>query len=54
MGLDDKQGSIKVGKRADLVLLNRNLFDLEPYDISGAYVTETIFDGNTVYERSSK
>lgn len=51
MGLDDVQGSIKVGKRADLVVLNRNLFDLPAHEISEAFVTETIFSGETVYER---
>lgn len=52
MKLDDKQGSIEVGKRADLVVLNRNLFDLDPYEISDAYVTMTLFDGRTVYQRA--
>lgn len=52
MGLDDIQGSIEVGKRADLVVLDRNLFDLDPYEISDAYVTMTLFDGRTVYQRS--
>ena len=52
MKLDDKQGSIEVGKRADLVVLNRNLFDLDPYEISDAYVTMTIFDGQTIYQRN--
>jgi predicted amidohydrolase YtcJ len=51
MKLDHEQGSIEVGKRADLVALNRNLFDLDPYAISDAYVTMTIFDGRTVYQR---
>lgn len=52
MKLDDKQGSIEVGKRADLVVLNRNLFEIDPYEISDAYVTMTIFDGRTVYQRT--
>ena len=52
MKLDDRQGSIEVGKRADLVVVNRNLFELDPYEISDAYVTMTFFDGRTVYQRS--
>ena len=52
MKLDDKQGSIEVGKRADLVVLNQNLFELDPYEISDAQVTMTLFDGRTVYQRS--
>jgi hypothetical protein len=52
MKLEDKQGSIEVGKRADLVVLNRNLFEIDPYEISDAYVTSTIFDGQTIYQRT--
>jgi hypothetical protein len=52
MKLEDKQGSIEVGKRADLVVLNRNLFDIDPYEISDAYVTMTIFDGRILYQRT--
>jgi predicted amidohydrolase YtcJ len=52
MKLDDKQGSIEVGKRADLVVINKNLFDLDSYEISDAYVTMTIFDGRTIYQRN--
>lgn len=50
MKLDDVQGSIEVGKRADLLVLDRNLFDIPASEISDAKVTMTIFDGRTVYE----
>ncbi|MCP4299667.1 MAG: amidohydrolase, partial [Gammaproteobacteria bacterium] len=50
MGLDQEQGSIEVGKRADLVILDRNLFELPASEINEAKVTMTIFDGRTVYE----
>ena len=49
MKLEDRQGSIEVGKRADLVVLDRNLFEIDPYEISDANVTMTVFDGRTVY-----
>lgn len=49
MSLDNEQGSIEVGKRADLVVLDRNLFEIDPYEISDARVTMTVFDGRTVY-----
>jgi len=49
MKLDDVQGSIEVGKRADLVVLDRNLFEISASEISEARVTMTIFNGKTVY-----
>ena len=50
MSLEDKQGSIEVGKRADLIVLDRNLFEIPAAEISEANVTMTIFDGRTIYE----
>jgi predicted amidohydrolase YtcJ len=52
MGLEDKQGTIKIGKRADLVVLDRNLFEIPSSEISEASVTMTIFDGRTVYSKN--
>lgn len=50
MGLETEQGSIEVGKRADLIVLDRNLFELPASEINEAKVTMTLFDGRTVYE----
>ncbi len=44
-------GSIAPGKLADLVVLDRDIFALDPADIHRARVVMTIFDGRTVYER---
>lgn len=52
MILVHEQGSIELGKRADFAVLNRNLFEIDPYAISDAYVTMTVFDGRTVYQRT--
>lgn len=49
MSLDNVQGSIEAGKRADFVVLDRNLFDIPASEISEARVTMTVFDGRTVY-----
>lgn len=49
MGLDDKQGSIETGKRADFVVLDRNLFEINSSEISNAQVVMTVFDGKDVY-----
>ena len=48
---EDRSGSIEVGKHADLVVLDRNLFDIHESQISEAQVDLTIFDGRVVYER---
>ena len=47
---EGRQGSIEVGKRADLVVLDRNLFEVPASEINEASVTMTIFGGRTVYE----
>jgi predicted amidohydrolase YtcJ len=49
MKLDQEQGSIEVGKRADFVVLDRNLFEIPSSEISDARVMLTVFDGRTVY-----
>jgi predicted amidohydrolase YtcJ len=51
MGLDDMQGSIEVGKRADFVVLDQNLFEIPSSKISETEVVMTVFDGETVYAR---
>jgi hypothetical protein len=50
MGLENKQGSIEVGKRADLVVLDRNLFAIPASEINQAKVRMTLFDGRIVYQ----
>jgi hypothetical protein len=50
-GLQDKHGSISVNKFADLVVLDRNLYELEPMEIPGARVAMTVFDGRIIYGR---
>ncbi len=47
--LDDKTGSIEVGKLADLIVLDKNLFKVHPSKISEAKVLLTLFDGKVVY-----
>ncbi|WP_460356705.1 amidohydrolase [Mycobacterium sp. ZZG] len=43
--LDDKVGSVEVGKLADLIVLDRNIFEVDPHQISGATVTMTMMNG---------
>jgi len=49
--LEDKVGSIQVGKRADIIFLDRNLFSIPSHEIHSAKVTHTFFDGKLVYEK---
>jgi predicted amidohydrolase YtcJ len=46
-------GSIEAGKRADLVVLDRNLFDVPVAEISDAKVLLTLFGGDEVYRDPS-
>jgi predicted amidohydrolase YtcJ len=48
------KGSITVGKLADLVLLDRDIFSIEPAEIDKAKVLLTLMDGKVVYERPSR
>jgi len=45
----DSTGSIEVGKSADFIVLDRNLFEIPPEDIADIRVEMTVFKGNTVY-----
>ena len=48
-GLEDRTGSIEVGKLADLIVLDRNLFEIDPAEISEASVLLTLFAGEPVH-----
>jgi len=47
---DRIKGSIEIGKLADLVVLSRDIFDVEPKEIAGTKVELTIVGGEIVYE----
>jgi predicted amidohydrolase YtcJ len=49
MRQEAQAGSIEVGKAADLVVLERNLFELAAEEIGGIAVVRTLIDGETVY-----
>jgi predicted amidohydrolase YtcJ len=42
-------GSLEVGKRANLAVLDRNLFDIPPTEISDTQVLVTLFEGKAVH-----
>lgn len=49
LGIEDQVGSIEVGKKADMILLSQNLFQIDADDIPQTEVLATMFDGNIVY-----
>lgn len=46
------KGTLEPGKLADLVILDRDIFTMDPAEIMAARVVLTIMDGEVVYERS--
>jgi predicted amidohydrolase YtcJ len=52
-GLDTEIGSIEVGKRADLVVLDRDLFAAPATRLGDARTVLTLVDGRPVYESDS-
>ena len=49
MHRESETGSIEVGKRADLVVLGRDLFEVRPEEISEVKVRQTFVSGRRVY-----
>ena len=49
MKLDKVSGSIELGKSADFIVLNNNLFDINVNEISETQVLSTWFEGREVY-----
>lgn len=48
--LDEETGTLEEGKSADMIILNHNLFDIDPKEISMTEIQKTIFKGEIVYE----
>jgi len=51
-GLGDVIGSVIPGKRADLIVLNKNIYDIEAAEIIHTEIDMTLFDGRVVYNKS--
>ena len=49
--MEREVGSIEVGKLADLVMLEKNLFEIAPHDIHRTKVLMTVMNGKVTHER---
>jgi hypothetical protein len=51
---DEKQkGSLESGKLADIAVLSRDIFHIDPIEIENTRVELTIFDGRVIYDASA-
>ena len=48
---EDTKGSLKAGKLADLVILDKNPLKVDPMTLKDIQVMETIKEGNTIYKK---
>ena len=48
------KGTITAGKLADLVMLDRDIYKIDPLEIDKTQVLLTVMDGRVVYERGNK
>jgi len=51
---EKSEGSLEVGKLADLIILSQNVFDVEPRKIGATKVVTTIVGGRLVYQAEAK
>ena len=47
---DERKGTLAPGKLADIVMLSRDIFHIDPVEIERTHVVMTIMDGRIVYE----
>ena len=50
MGIDSITGSIEPGKSADIIVLDRNVFEIAPDQIADTLITTTYFEGRVVHQ----
>jgi predicted amidohydrolase YtcJ len=50
MRMEDRIGSIEVGKLADIIVLERNIFEIPIDEVADTQIMQTYFEGRLVYE----
>lgn len=48
LGIEDQVGSIAAGKRADFIVLNQNIFEVDRFDIHKTLPVAVFIGGETV------
>ena len=54
MGLEDRTGMLRAGLSADFIVLDRNIFTVDPGEIHAVQVQETWFEGQLVHDAAAK
>jgi predicted amidohydrolase YtcJ len=52
--LEKTEGSLEVGKAADMIMLDRNIFEVDPHTIDQTKVVLTLVGGKIVYEADAR
>ena len=47
---EDRIGSVEQGKQADMIVLDRNIFEIDPLEIGATRVLTTVLGGRVVYD----
>jgi predicted amidohydrolase YtcJ len=54
LGIDQFTGSLEVGKQADMIILDSDIFEIKHWNINKAKVIMTVLDGEIVYDNLNK
>jgi predicted amidohydrolase YtcJ len=53
LGMENSIGSIRVGKKADMIVLDKNLFETQVHSIHQIKVLQTLLGGQTIFQASN-